>query len=320
MSESTQHEPTLPAATRRRFMGLMATGIAGVTAVSTGAIAFGDEAPQCRIYTSNQELDKQRKAISAILSSIDPAQTAAWIVGNGKAPDQVKTEMDQQVQGLAQAAADGTGAADPKAVLVSWVRDAATQRSIWDRKYDFLRKNDGGEGAFGIITEDSRRLHGDKLGSDMQWDPDKEAHREVWASLTPDQRQTEILQTSTAPGVSRHHLGSDADLFSTSPADWADNGPMTAQYTWLTQNARRFGFIQPYTADSAKQRPAISEERWHWSYYPVAEAVLDFVRADPNAIVGQLENLWSYDPGRYTYIHSNWQNYVFHVSESANFA
>jgi D-alanyl-D-alanine carboxypeptidase len=303
--------------TRRRFIGLLT--IASATAAGVETVAFGNEAGQGKTYTSQKGLDERKKTIAGILGSIPPAETAAWIVGNGKAADQIKAETDQQVANLAQAAATGTGAADPDAVVVSFVRDAASQRTIWDRKYDFRRKNDGGAGPFGLITDESRLLYGDKLGPDTQWDPDKEPHREVWASLTSDQRQTEILQTSTAPGVSRHHLGSDADLFSTTPADWTDNGPMAAQYAWLTQNAAQYGFFQPYSAQSAKNRPAISEERWHWSYYPVAEAVLDFVRANPDKIQTQLENLWSYDPSRYTYIHANWPNYMFHVSESVRF-
>jgi hypothetical protein len=298
----------------------MASGVAGVAVMGGGALAYGSEAAQCRTFTSRWELHKRRRKITAILSFNDPADTAAWIVGNGTAPDRVKAEMDQQVHCLAQAVADGTGVEDPDSVVVSWVRDAATQRTIWDRKYDFLRTGDGGAGTFGLITEEARQQYGDKLGSDVQWDPDKEAHREVWSSLTPDERQIEILQTSTAPGVSRHHLGCDADLFSTTPADWSDNGPMAAKYAWLTQNAARYGFFQPYSAESAQRHPAIKEERWHWSYYPVVEAVLDFIRANPRVVEEKLEELWSYDPGRYTYIHENWKKYIFHVSERVTFS
>ncbi|MEX3106165.1 MULTISPECIES: D-alanyl-D-alanine carboxypeptidase family protein [unclassified Streptomyces] len=105
-----------------------------------------------------------------------------------------------------------TGLGVPRdTVVVSWVRAASVQRQIWDRKYDFLRTGSGGAGAFGIIVDAVRA----QLGTDPQWDPDKDSHREVWAALTPDERQIEILRTSTAPGVSRHHLGSDADFFDT---------------------------------------------------------------------------------------------------------
>jgi LAS superfamily LD-carboxypeptidase LdcB len=85
----------------------------------------------------------------------------------------------------------------------------------------------------------------------------------VGVPAPPDDRQIEILRTSTAPGVSRHHLGSDADFFNTTPQDWTDNGPEAAHYQWLRANAARYGFLQTYTAESPKNEPAISEERWH---------------------------------------------------------
>ncbi|MGW3121888.1 hypothetical protein ACWDBW_32910 [Streptomyces sp. NPDC001107] len=55
-------------------------------------------------------------------------------------------------------------------------------------------------------------------------------------SLASEERQIEILRTSTAPGVSRRHLGSDPDFFDTTPQDWTDNGPEAANYQWLRTN------------------------------------------------------------------------------------
>ncbi|MFM9607213.1 D-alanyl-D-alanine carboxypeptidase family protein [Streptomyces niveiscabiei] len=143
---------------------------------------------------------------------------------------------------------------------------------------DFLRTGSGGAGTFGIIVDAVRAQYAAQLGADPQWDPDKDSHREVWAALTPDERQIEILRTSTAPGVSRHHLGSDADFFDTTPQNWAGGGPLSAHYAWLRANA----------ASSAHASPAISEERWHWSYAPVSEAVLDYVRAYESVAEGAL--------------------------------
>ncbi|MFI2518176.1 D-alanyl-D-alanine carboxypeptidase family protein [Streptomyces tubercidicus] len=319
MPDAAKDRYKKPMYTRRQFVGI-ATGVGTTLALVAVSAAFGKAGAQRKTYTSQQELVEAKNAISEILSSSDPVKTAAWIVGTGDAPTSVKTEMDQQLDALTQAVAAGTGAKDPASIVVSRTRDAATQRRIWDRKYDFLRRGDGGAGTFGTITEESRGQYGDTLGAGIQWDPDNEAHRIVWSSLTPEQRQIEILQTSTAPGVSQHHSGAAADLFSTEPNDWSNNGPLAAQYTWLSRNAARYGFIQTYTASSAKDQPAVSAEPWHWAYAPVSEAILDFIRADPSTIRGQLENLWNYAPGRYTYIHENWQNYVFHVNERAHFA
>ena len=54
-------------------------------------------------------------------------------------------------------------------------------------------------------------------------------------------------------------------------------------------------------------------------YAPVSEAVLDFIRANPDVITDSLDQLWSYDPTRFTYIKANWRNYMFHVNETAYF-
>ncbi|MET8977010.1 D-alanyl-D-alanine carboxypeptidase family protein [Streptomyces sp. NPDC004539] len=304
---------------RRGFLGLAATGaVAGVAGI--GRQAFADTAPPPRKFTSQWAIDRRRFQVGRVLAAAAPADVASWITGSGTAPGDLKAEMEAQVNGLADEAASGTGTARGD-VVVSWVRAAATQRSIWDRKYDFLRTGSGGAGTFGIITDEIRAKYPAELGTDPQWDPDKDSHRTVWeSSLTSDERQTEILRTSTAPGVSRHHLGSDADFFDTTPQDWNDGGPQTDHYAWLRANAARYGFLQTYTADSAQNSPAISQERWHWSYAPVSEAVLRFVRANEPLVDDALAGLWSYDPARYTYIKANWRNYMFHVNEKAYFA
>ncbi len=304
---------------RRRFLGLMTAGAATIGGAGTGWVAAATDSPAtARTYSSQQDIADREQLIAAILDTTAPAAVAAWITGTGSAPAEISTEMTTQINALADAASTGTDTSRD-AVLVSWIRSAATQRTIWDRKYEFLRTGSGGAGTFGIVTPDVRAEYPAQLGTDPQWDPDKEPHREVWATLTSEERQIEILRTSTAPGVSRHHLGSDADFFDTTPQDWADGGPEAANYTWLRANAAHHGFLQTYTTESAAAAPAISEERWHWSYGPVSKAVLDYVRANEDVIDNALDALWSYDPTRYTYIKGQWYDCMFHVNEMAYF-
>ncbi|MEV1070267.1 D-alanyl-D-alanine carboxypeptidase family protein [Streptomyces sp. NPDC050263] len=306
-------------ASRRGFLGLVTAGAAAVGVATLGRSALGSEpAVPPRTFLSQADVDRRKRAVARILDTADPAAVAAWITGTQSAPEGVEPETDSQVDALADAAAAGLGA-DRDGVVVSWVRSAATQRTIWDRKYEFLRTDSGGAGVFGVITDAVRAAHPAQLGTDAQWDPDKDSHRSVWESLTSENRQIEILRTSTAPGVSRHHLGSDADFFDTTPQDWTDDGPEAANYRWLRANAARHGFLQTYTAASATTAPAISEERWHWSYAPVSGAVLDFVRAHQDVVAAALDKLWSYDPVRFTYVRANWRDYMFHVNETAYF-
>ncbi|WP_200301706.1 D-alanyl-D-alanine carboxypeptidase family protein [Streptomyces adelaidensis] len=316
-TSTTAHRRTTPG--RRKFLGLAAAGAAAVGTAGVGWAAFAsDPAAPPRTFHTQGGIDRRKRAMTRILNATDPTVLAAWITGTGSAPDAIKTEMDTQVDALADAAATGTGTARD-AVLASWVRTAATQRTIWDRKYEFLHTGSGGAGTFGIITDEVRAKYPTQLGSDPQWDPDMDSHSEVWQSMTSEERQIEILRTSTAPGVSRHHLGSDADFFDTTPQDWTDDGPEAANYKWLRANAARYGFLQTYTAKSAEAHPAISEERWHWSYAPVTEAVLEFTRGNQDVIADALAELWSYDPARYTYIEENWRDYMFHVNEKVYF-
>ncbi|MGW2050638.1 D-alanyl-D-alanine carboxypeptidase family protein [Streptomyces sp. NPDC001858] len=306
-------------ASRRRFLGLVTAGAAAVGTAAIGRAAVASEpAVAAQTFTSQADIDLRKGVIAGILEAADPAAVAAWITGTGAAPDGIKPETDAQVGALADAAAAELGV-DRGAVVVSFVRNAATQRLIWDRKYEFLRTGSGGAGSFGIITAEVRAAYPDQLGAALQWNPDNDAHRSVWESLTSEVRQVEILRTSTAPGVSRHHLGTDADFFNTRPQDWTDDGPEAAKYRWLRANAARHGFLQTYTAQSAATPPAITEERWHWSYAPVSGAALDYIRAHQDVIGASLAGQWSYDPARFTYIEAHWRDYMFHVNETAYF-
>jgi hypothetical protein len=50
-------------------------------------------------------------------------------------------------------------------------------------------------------------------------------------------------------------------------------------YKWLCENAHKFGFYQPYSAKGAAgsglRENGHEEERWHWSYYPLATVYMN---------------------------------------------
>ncbi len=94
-----------------------------------------------------------------------------------------------------------------------------------------------------------------------------------------------IMRWSALPGLSRHHWGTDLDVYDASAMALADvelvpsevnaGGPCAAMHDWLdlqiVQNAS-CGFFRPY----AKDRGAIAPERWHLSYLPLSA---DYQRA-----------------------------------------
>ena len=87
-------------------------------------------------------------------------------------------------------------------------------------------------------------------------------------------KATKIMEYSAMPGASRHHWGSDIDLNNLDNR-FFDNGEGKKIYTWLKTHAAAYNFCQPYTPN----RPTgYKEERWHWSYMPIAKACTQFAK------------------------------------------
>ncbi|MCS7035795.1 MAG: M15 family metallopeptidase [Saprospiraceae bacterium] len=88
------------------------------------------------------------------------------------------------------------------------------------------------------------------------------------------QRAQSILEYSAMPGASRHHWGTDVDLNALENGAFEPGGPHEKVYTWLSQHAHRFGFCQPYTPLGPERPTGYREEKWHWSYLPLAAPML----------------------------------------------
>ncbi len=105
-----------------------------------------------------------------------------------------------------------------------------------------------------------------------------------YSELSPTQIVFAILRWSALPGCSRHHWGSDIDIYDGNsqaaadvklvPSECVGNGPAAKLHEWLdTQlaNKNAFGFFRPYVTDKG----GISPERWHLSYYPISRRIID---------------------------------------------
>ena len=123
--------------------------------------------------------------------------------------------------------------------ILSATRNFATQKIIWEGKWT------------------GKRLHESK---------------ENLAKTTPDptERALKILKWSSMPGTSRHHWGTDIDLNALTNA-YFEKGEGLKIYTWLTKYAPTYGFCQPYSPKDAKRPHGYNEEKWHWSYLPIAQ-------------------------------------------------
>jgi len=103
----------------------------------------------------------------------------------------------------------------------------------------------------------------------------------------PEKRALKILEYSSMPGTSRHHWGTDIDVNAFNN-EYFEKGQGLKEYEWLVSNAADFGFYQPYTPKNAKRRNGYNEEKWHWSYLPIAKKLTDqyALRITTDAITG----------------------------------
>ncbi|MFN0031895.1 MAG: M15 family metallopeptidase [Flavobacteriales bacterium] len=96
--------------------------------------------------------------------------------------------------------------------------------------------------------------------------------REKYKGWSDLDKVKDIMKYSSMPGTSRHHWGTDVDFNSVEPAYF--NKPEGKKlYDWMVKNASHFGFYQTYT-DKAAGRTGYEEEKWHWSYMPLAKEFL----------------------------------------------
>ena len=79
-----------------------------------------------------------------------------------------------------------------------------------------------------------------------------------------------ILEYSAVPGTSRHHFGTDIDINNANPQYFNEESGKKV-YDWLTKNAPLFGFCQTYNLKGSERLTGYNEEKWHWSYLPIAK-------------------------------------------------
>lgn len=92
------------------------------------------------------------------------------------------------------------------------------------------------------------------------------------ADIDPHSRTQQILEFSSMPSTSRHHWGTDIDLNNLENS-YFESGQGKKEYDWLVKHAPEFGFYQVYTSKNSG-RTGYSEEKWHWSYLPLANRYL----------------------------------------------
>jgi LAS superfamily LD-carboxypeptidase LdcB len=152
---------------------------------------------------------------------------------------------------------------------------------------DFIRlKKDAAIAGFDLAIASSYRDFDRQL---LIWNEKAEGKRQLLDSsgevldvrvLSPWSLVQAILRWSALPGASRHHWGTDIDIYDRSavtadyevqltPDEVDEGGPFAPLHRWLDQqfeNNKAYGFFRPYEYDTG----GIAPERWHISYAPLA--------------------------------------------------
>lgn len=135
--------------------------------------------------------------------------------------------------------------------ILSGFRSFDRQLSIWNRK---------ARGELAVLDSDARPLDISTL-----------SERDLVFS---------ILRWSALPGASRHHWGTDLDVYDAAarpagyeveliPSEYESGSMFAPLSAWLDEriaNGSAFGFFRPYDRD----RNGVAPERWHLSYAPLA--------------------------------------------------
>jgi len=132
---------------------------------------------------------------------------------------------------------------DIRLIIKSATRNFSAQKTIWEGKWNGKRLLEGNINAAKKIPD-------------------------------PVERALKILEYSSMPGTSRHHWGTDIDL-NAFVNSYFEKGKGKKEYDWLAANAATFGFCQPYTPKGPNRPDGYNEEKWHWSYLPLAKRLSD---------------------------------------------
>ena len=136
--------------------------------------------------------------------------------------------------------------------VISSYRSYEHQQSIWNRKY---------QGQLPVLDANENKVEIDKL--------------------EPLEKIQAIMLYSALPGASRHHWGTDFDIFPSAAIEKGHQVQLVASEfnaqgvaaefeLWLKDILPLTNFFRPYD----KFQNGIASEPWHISYYPLANAAL----------------------------------------------
>ena len=203
-------------------------------------LASSPETPVAKLVEQDRTL-----TLDFITGRFDPSSNEDFILIPEKYTDRPSMLMHKEAFMAFEKMWAAAKEAGHTLIIRSAARNFDYQRGIWERKWTGSTQLNDGSFANEIEDEVKRAL--------------------------------KILEYSSMPGTSRHHWGTDID-FNSFENGWFESGEGLALYNWLTQNAASFGFCRPYTAKDGLRPYGYNEEKWHWSYTPLASKYLSYAK------------------------------------------
>lgn len=215
-----------------------------------------------------------------------PMLTAALLTGrddNFIDHDSLERPVHRDVVAAWRALAEDARSAGFELAIASGYRDYPRQLAIWNAKANGERP---------VL---------DNAGAPLQL-----------ADLSEWERVQAIMRWSALPGTSRHHWGTDIDVYDRAavaddyrvllvPEEVAPDGPFGPLHRWLDEriaNGTSHDFFRPYAVD----RGGIAPERWHLSYAPTAaryqrqlrvQSLFEQLDSPPLALRATVRQHWS---------------------------
>lgn len=187
--------------------------------------------------------DTFRYDLQFVMGKFDPATHEDFVPVESKYADRAGRFLHKETYAAFLNMYEAAKADGVTLTIVSAARNFEMQKGIWEAKWNGSRKIENGK--------DASKAYPD-----------------------PKTRALKILEYSSMPGSSRHHWGTDIDLVRLTN-EYFDTEDGKKVYDWLLANAAEFGFCQPYTAGRST---GYHEERWHWSYLPLAQPLTALAR------------------------------------------
>jgi zinc D-Ala-D-Ala carboxypeptidase len=184
--------------------------------------------------------------INYLMGKFDPATHEDFIEIPSKYVDQSGRYLRKDVLKAFIKMYDAALKDGNKMTIKSSTRNFNYQKGIWEKKWDGI-----------TILEDGTKANKIKK---------------------PLDRALKILTYSSMPGTSRHHWGTDIDINSFTNS-YFEKGDGKKLYNWMRTHAATYGFCQVYSKKDSNRPDGYNEEKWHWSYMPIASKLTDLIKS-----------------------------------------